>query len=105
MFDRMKKVLCAGCALLGVAACADVVTNENTYVVDVPTTLNGVTNIWKHPTVAAKINADLTLENRTYLRFTGANVTGKGTPIDTAPCLYVAQTDSPVTIEVIAKPL
>ncbi|MCQ2390378.1 MAG: hypothetical protein MJ240_03040 [Kiritimatiellae bacterium] len=100
----MKIALFPAYAIMSAAAfCvrAAVVTNSETFVVSSPTTLLGVTNIYTHTTLPAQIDANLTLDNRSYVRFMGANTTGTSTaPVDTRPVINIGTTAADVTLTV-----
>ena len=83
----------------------DVVTNES-LVITSPTTWNGVTNVYTAPVDVGSILADFTLDQRSYVRFMGANRTGVGTnPTDTKPQFYIATNANDVTVTVKGKSL
>ena len=81
-------------------------TNADTLVISTPAVIAGQTNVYTHTTFPAQIDADLTLDNATYLRFMGANTTGTSTsPTDTKPVINIGTTAADVTLTVKGKSL
>ena len=96
----MRKILIAMILSLAAAHAGHtaVVTNAETFVVSEATTLRSVTNVYTHTTLPARIDADLTLDSRSYLRFMGANTTGVAVePVDTKPVINIGTTAADVT--------
>ena len=99
----MRKILIAMILSLAAAHAGHtaVVTNAETFVVSEATTLRSVTNVYTHTTLPAQIDADLTLDSRSYLRFMGANTTGVAVePVDTQPVINIGTTAADVTLTV-----
>ena len=85
---------------MAVAGRAAVVTNDS-LVITSPTVFSGVTNVYSAPVYPGSILADLTLQDRSYVRFMGANQTGTSTwPTDTYPHFHIATNANDVTLTI-----